>query len=186
MIEFEKENINQTNNLKPNESKPPYLIGVLGFIPLVGFFVGIILVVLGLTKYKDKKLTFIGIGCILFTVITYSSLYYIGFVSDIGKKGWEQHAQMQLNSLPKYIEFYKLENGKYPDNLKQLESKNEFIFLIDPTQKTDKNNPKYYNYKNLGDKYLLFSSGEDQKPNTKDDIYPQLKLNEKIGWTKNE
>lgn len=186
MIKFETENTNKTNYPEPNKSKPPYLFGILGFLPLIGFFVGIILVILGITKYKDKKLTFIGIGCILFTVVAYSLLFYIGFVSDIGKKGWEQHAQMQLNSLPKYIEFYKLENGKYPDSLKQLESKNEFIFLSDPTQKSEKDSIKYYNYKNLGDKYLLFSSGVDQKSNTKDDIYPQIKTNEKIGWVKKE
>jgi hypothetical protein len=178
--------MDQTNNLKTNESKPPYLIGILGLIPLVGFFVGIFLIILGITKYKNKKLTLIGVACMIFTIIAYSSLYYIGFVSDFGKKGWEQHAQMQLNSLPKYIEFYKLENGKYPDSLKQLESKNEFIFLNDPTQKADKNNPNYYNYKNLGDKYLLFSSGSDQKPYTKDDIYPKVKMNNNIGWTKTE
>jgi hypothetical protein len=135
-------------------------------------------------KYKDKKLTFIGIGCILFTILIYSTLYYVGFVSDFGKKGWDKHAEMALTTLVKHIEFYKLENGKYPDNLKQIESKNEFIFIVDPTQKADKDNPKYFNYKNLGEKYLLFSPGNDGITNTKDDIYPIIKTNNKIGWTK--
>ena len=185
MIKFESEKLNESKNPKSNY-KPPYLIGLLGFVPLVGFFVGIFLIIVGIAKYKDRKLTLIGIGCMIFTVIVYSSLYYVGFESDVGKKSWEEHAQMELNSLPKYVEFYKLEHGKYPDSLKQLENGNEFIFMVDPTQKADKENPKYFNYKNLGNRYLLFSSGIDRKPNTKDDLYPKIKLNDKIGWTKTE
>ena len=166
-------------------SKPPYGLGFLGLIPLVGLFVGIGLILYGIIKYKDKKLTAIGIACVIFTVIVYSSLFYVGFKSDFGKNGWERHAQMQLNSLVKHIEFYKLENGQYPDSLQQLESNDEFIFILDPTQSARNEKRPYYKYKNLGDKYLLFSSGTDRIPNTNDDIFPQIKSNnENIGWTK--
>ena len=55
--------MDQTNNLKTNESKPPYLIGILGLIPLVGFFVGIVLIILGITKYKNKK-KYVGLNVI--------------------------------------------------------------------------------------------------------------------------
>ena len=187
MIQFKNQsNTNLTIENKNSNKviKPPYLLGLLGFIPLVGFFVGVFLFFFGILKYKDKKLTFIGIGCILFTILIYSTLYYVGFVSDFGKKGWDKNAEMALTTLVKHIEFFKLENGKYPDNLKQIESKNEFIFIVDPTQKADKDNPKYFNYKNLGEKYLLFSPGNDGIPNTKDDIYPIIKTNNKIGWIK--
>ena len=170
--------------VKKESIKPPYGLGFLGLIPLVGFFVGIGLTLYGIIKYKDKKLIIIGIACMIFTVIVYSTLFYVGFKSDFGKKGWEVHAQMQLNSLVKHIEFYKLEHGQYPDSLQQLKSNNEFIFMTDPTQSI-KNGGKYYNYKNLGDKYLLFSSGVDGVPNTEDDIFPEVNSNnENIGWTK--
>jgi len=41
----------------------------------------------------------------------------------------------------------------------------------------------YYNYKKIGDKYLLFSSGQDGIPNTKDDLFPQVTITDssKIG-----
>jgi len=41
----------------------------------------------------------------------------------------------------------------------------------------------YYNYKKIGDRYLLFSSGQDGIPNTKDDLFPQIKITDssKIG-----
>ena len=169
--------------MNQNISKPPYWLGLLGLMPLVGFFVGIGLLFYGIIKYKDKKLIIIGIACMVFTVIVYSSLFYVGFKSDFGKKAWEEHAQMQLNTLVKHIEYYKLENGKYPDSLQQLESTNEVIFLNDPTQSMN----TYYNYKNLGDNYLLFSSGTDRIPNTEDDIFPKINSNNKnIGWTKIE
>jgi len=169
--------------MKENSLKPPYLLGILGLIPLVGFFVGLGLLLYGIIKYKSTKLIIIGVACMIFTVIVYSTLFYVGFHSNIGKKGWETHAQMQLNTLIKHIEYYRLENGKYPDSLQQLRNSNEFIFMTDPTQSMN----TYYNYKNLGDKYLLFSSGTDRIPNTEDDIFPQVNLNnENIGWTKEE
>ena len=169
--------------VKKNISKPPYLLGILGLIPLVGFFVGVGLTLYGIIKYKDKKLIIIGIACMIFTVIVYSTIFYVGFHSNIGKKGWEISAQMHLNTLIKHIEYYKLENGKYPDSLQQLRSDDEFIFMTDPTQSIKIGKVSYYNYKNLGDKYLLFSSGTDGIPNTEDDIFPQVDTNNKnIGY----
>lgn len=169
-----------------DKKKPPYLMGLLGFIPLVGFFVGVVLIILGITQYKDKKLTLIGLGGILFTVIVYSSIYYIGVVSDLGKDSWGQVSQIHLNRLIKNVEYYKIENGKYPDSLQQLESENEVVFIQDLTQGVNEKQQKYFNYENLGDKFLLFSSGNDRKPNTNDDIYPKLKKNTKTGWVKNK
>ncbi|MEI6312659.1 MAG: hypothetical protein WCP57_10400 [Bacteroidota bacterium] len=172
------------SSVKP---KPNYYIGLLGLIPLVGFFVGLVLTILGIVKYKDKYLVLIGILSMLFTIAVYSSLYYIGFKSDLGAKSWETHAQMQLNSLVTNVEFYKLEYEVYPDSLKQIENSNQFISIIDPTQSTKGRKNQYYNYKNLGDHYLLFSSGSDGLANTKDDIYPQIKVvNKNIGWIKKE
>jgi predicted PurR-regulated permease PerM len=55
-------------------AKPPYLLGLLCLIPLVGAFVGLGLLLLGLLKYKDKWLSIIGAAGILFTVLVYSML----------------------------------------------------------------------------------------------------------------
>jgi hypothetical protein len=167
--------------MNQNISKPPYWLGLLGLIPLIGFFVGIGLLLYGIIKYKSKKLIIIGIACMIYTIIVYLTIFYVGFKSKVFSEMWKEHAQMQLNTLVKHIEYYKLENGTYPDSLQQLESKDEFIFLTDPTQSMG----TYYNYKNLGDKYLLFSSGTDRIPNTEDDIFPEVSPNNKnIGWIK--
>ena len=176
--------MNQEKN-ETQKIKPPYGLGYLGLFPFVGFFVGIGLTLYGIIKYKDKKLTIIGIACMIFSVIVYSAIYYHGFVSDSGKKGWEVFAQRDLNTLVIHIEFYKLQNGHYPDSLQQLRCDYVSVSIQDITQSTKDGKRPYYNYKNLGDRYLLFSSGTDGIPNTDDDIFPKINPNNKnIGWTK--
>lgn len=128
-------------------------------------------------RYKNIKLIVIGIIVILFSILI---LFSTGV---IGKKNMQQHSQILLNSLVKEIEYYKSQNGKYPDSLKQLESPETFVFIVDPTQSKAGTN---YNYKNLGEKYLLFSSGSDERQNTTDDFYPQIKNLKNVGWIKSE
>ncbi len=181
MIKFE--NTNSTYASK-EASKPPYLLGLLGFIPLVGFFVGIGLTLYGLIKYKDKKLIIIGVFCMLFTVFVYSFMIFGIEKLDIAKEGNVKMTQFQINGLIKDVEFYKLENGSYPDSLKQLETNEGFVNIQDPVKGLKAREKDVFIYKNLGDKYLLFSVGLDGKPNTKDDIYPKVKENSNIGWVK--
>lgn len=52
-------NIQNTNNTK--KTTPPYKLGYLGLFPFVGFFIGIGLTLYGIFRYKDRKLTAIGI-----------------------------------------------------------------------------------------------------------------------------
>lgn len=170
-----------------SHSKPPYLLGLLGLIPLIGFFAGLVFLILGIAKYRDRKLMLIGIGGMLFSIILYSSLYYYGFKSAAGKKLWAEMAQMQLNTLIKNVEFYKIENGQYPDSLQQLIDRDEFVNISDPLRSINMEKNTEYNYKNLGSRYLLFSSGIDGITNTKDDIYPKVDTsNKNIGWTISE
>lgn len=173
------------SNINNSNSKPPYLLGLLGIIPMVGFFVGIGLTLYGIIKYKDRKLVIIGVSCMLFTIVAYASLFYVGFVSETGKQQWKVLSQMQLNELVKDIEYYKIQNGNYPNSLEELNSKDQFVQIYDPTQPLLKKEKAYFNYKRVGDKYTLFSSGTDGIPNTKDDFFPQSKNTKNSGWIKN-
>jgi hypothetical protein len=165
------------------KSKPPYLLGLLCLIPLVGAFVGLGLLLYGLLKYRDKWLSIIGASGIVWTIIVYSSLFYAGKHASIFKKGFEDISQMQLNSLVKDIEFYKLAHGQYPDSLKQLLQDDKLAPINDDVQGMNTKENSYYNYQKIGDKYLLFSSGQDGIPNTKDDLFPQVTVTDssKIG-----
>jgi len=166
-----------------HKSKPPYLLGLLCLIPLVGAFVGLGLLLYGLLKYKDKWLSIIGASGILWTIIVYSTLLYEGTHASVFKKGFEEISQMQLNSLVKNIEFYKLSHGQYPDSLQQLLEDDKLAPINDAVQGMNTKANSYYNYQKVGDKYLLFSSGQDGIPNTKDDLFPQVTITDssKIG-----
>ena len=170
----------QENKKKTNT---PYKLGYLGFIPLVGFYVGLGITLFGIFKYKDRKLIIIGIASMLFSVFVYSAINHVVFNTDIGKVDKEKLAQVRLNSLIAEIEYYKEQNGNYPDSLSQVKVERELLFIIDPTSKSDVH---YYNYKNFGENYLLFSSGSDQLKNTSDDIYPKIKKLKNVGWIKSK
>ncbi len=170
-------------NTFPARSKPPYLLGLLCIIPLVGAFVGFGLLLYGILKYKDKWLSIIGAAGILWTVLVYGSLFYAGTHAAVFKKGFEDISQMQLNNLVKFVEFYKLEHGQYPDNLQQLLDDDKLAPINDAAQGMNTKGNSYYNYEKVGDKYFLFSSGQDGVPNTKDDLFPQVTITDssKIG-----
>lgn len=167
----------------PAKSKPPYLLGLICLIPLVGAFVGLGLLLYGIFKYKDKWLSIIGAAGILWTIAVYSALFYAGTHASVFKKGFEDISHMQLNSLVKNIEFYKLAHGQYPESLKQLLDDDKLAPITDAVQGMSTRGDSYYNYERIGDKYLVFSSGQDGIPNTGDDLFPQIALSDssKIG-----
>lgn len=178
-----------TNSIvETTNKKPPYLLGIFCLIPLIGAFVGLVFIILGTTRFKDKWFTLIGVFGIAFTIIVYSSLYYASKHSSVFTSGFKELSQIQLNSLVKNIEYYKLQNGQYPDSLQQLTKDDNSIFIYDAIQSNQQRKNNLYNYLRVGEKYKLFSSGEDGIPNTKDDFYPQLTAKEsrKIGLIKYE
>jgi hypothetical protein len=166
--------------------KPPYLLGLLCLIPLIGAFVGLGLLLYGLIKYKDKWLSIIGAAGIVWTILVYSTLFYAGKHASVLKQGFEDISQMQLNSLVKNIEFYKLQHGQYPNNLKQLLKDDKLAPINDAAQGMNMKGDSYYNYQKVGNKYSLFSSGQDGIPNTEDDLFPQITITDssKIGLIK--
>ena len=74
------------------------------------------------------------------------------------------------------IEFYKLQNGKYPDNLEQLQDNDPMAPITDAVQGSQMKEHPFYNYEKVGEKYTLFSSGVDGIAGTKDDFYPQINI----------
>ena len=160
--------------------KPNYSLGFLCLIPLIGAFAGFIFMLQGIFKYKDKWFTIIGIGGIAFTIAFYGTLSYVTKNSKVVKDGIATVTKGQLKTLVKEIEYYKLEHNVYPDSLQQLNIKGEFINIYDPLLNDKENH--LFNYQKIGNKYTLFSSGEDQIPNTEDDIYPSLTIDtSKVG-----
>jgi hypothetical protein len=171
----------------PLTFKPVYLVGLICLIPLIGAFAGVVLIILGLAHYKDRVFVIMGAVGILFTVAIYGSLFYMSQNSNLFKKGFADLTQTEINDLVKSIEFYKMQNGVYPDSLQQLNIKGgSFVSIYDVMSSDMKAGSKTatYQYHKFGNKYLLFSVGADGKPNTKDDIYPNIRVADtsKVGF----
>lgn len=169
----------------------PYVIGGMSFIPLIGVLFGLVAIVWGLVTKKTggKKLALIGGGGIAFTVVLYSSLFYFGFVQRGGVYDdlRTQLSKSTITSLVQAIEFYKTQNGEYPDSLETLSKslpENSMVFVFDPTNVQMGGEPHYYHYE-LKDPshYYLLGVGPDEKPYTSDDVLPNIvvKPNSGIG-----
>jgi len=159
----------------PLTFKPIYLLGLLCLIPALGFIAGLVLLILGIVHFKDRVFIIMGAIGMLITIGIYGSLFYFSMNTDVFRSGFADIAQTEVNDLVKNVEFYKLQNGNYPDSLQQIETKDSFTSIYDPLSSkklTDKQEPFHYTRK--GNRYLLFSVGQDGKANTADDIYPNL------------
>ena len=169
----------------------PFVIGGLSFIPLVGVMFGIIAIIWGLvtTKRGGKKLAIVGALGIAFTIIIYSCLFYFGFVKRGGiyDELRAKLAKSTITSLVQTIEFYKIQNGKYPESLKVLADslpKDSLTFIYDPAFVGLAKMPRYFYYELVGtENYYLLGVGPDGEPFTADDILPdiQVKPGSKIG-----
>ena len=172
----------------------PYAMGGASFIPLLGLPLGIVSIVYGLMKRKEGglPLVFLGAGGILLTVVLYSTLFYKGFVERGGAfdELKSQLAQTQVTSVVKDLEFYKLQNGKYPEDLKALvqkDAKNP-VFIYEPFFRlgATESKPFVYELIDQGKHYYLYSRGPDGIEGTADDIFPAVseQESEKIGYRK--
>jgi len=168
---------NELKKAGPQNVNQIYNKGWLGLIPLVGAFVGIWLVIQGVSKYKDKKLIIIGIAALSFTVAIYLSMIYYFQYSEQYRKDFAVFSQPDMNSLVKSIEFYKIQNGSYPDSLEELTATDKMVIIHDPilAGKPVINKGQFY-YKKMGNRYSLFSSGVDRIPHTDDDLLPSSDL----------
>ncbi len=118
------------------------------------------------------------------TIIIYGTLFYKGFVERGGvfDELRSQMAQPMLTDLIKSIEYYKLQEGTYPEKLEELipESQQQpqsFIMIYDPTHidlKMKEPRLFYYELINQGRNYYLLSTGPDGLAFTEDDIHPAV------------
>ena len=163
--------------------RPVYLVGLMCFVPGFGVVIAIVLIVLGISQYKDPIVITIGILGIAWTVGFFKYTMDQAQNTPEFKKAMAMASTMQLNGLVKEIEFYKLQKGAYPDSLGTLSSKDNTVFTDDPIQ-SFKNSGRQseFNYKKIGKKYLLFSSGADGIAGTEDDLYPTLTDTAKLGF----
>lgn len=161
-------------------------IAVCSFIPLIGVPIGIISAIWGFFKWNSggKKLVGLGVAGVLFTVGLYTYLFFMAQQTFSDPKIQAQIVKPQLVALIKSIEYFKIQNERYPETLQELREKSKDpIFIEDPSgvqfqfQKTE---PRLYYYEigETGDFYYLLSVGKDNLPFTADDILPDVSESE--------
>jgi len=176
--------MNSINNDTKKDLKRLYWLGLLGFVPNIGFVGGLVFLYKGLITYKDKKLILIGLGCVLFTPLFWYGFFHSTFFKD----SQVTITQTEVNSVVQNIEFYKIQNSVYPDSLAQIETKTGMPvmdFDLFPSSIGEKK-AKRLQYKRIRDKYTLFSVGKDGIAGTSDDIYPTITKGDtiKFGFVK--
>src|ERR1700722_2798253 len=117
--------MNVRDDARPKLGALPYVVGGLSFIPLIGLIFGCLSILWGLLTRKagGKRLALIGALGIASSALLYGGLFYFGFVQRGGIYDHlrQQLAQSSLNSLVPLVEFYKIQHGKYPSSLKELQ-----------------------------------------------------------------
>ncbi len=178
--EYSSSNRNQENiRSQASGSKKLYSWWPSLFIPGVGAIAGYIFIVRGLSEFKDKKLVLLGCGGIVVTVIFFSTVGHFERDKKNDAHRYDRMVYSALNSTVKELEFYHEQNGRYPDNLQMLKPGYRLsAFVDDYSYNKETHYNDIFHYQNLGNKYTLFSVGPDSLANTKDDIYPNLKIND--------
>jgi len=171
-----------------------FILAAISFIPLIGIFAGIICIVIAVVgkKSNSKLLGGLGFSGILFSVVLYGSLFYKAFNSEEFSKGFEVHAISAMTSLVRHVEYYKLQQGAYPESMGSLRSnlkEGEMVFSYDMSGPMNINSQQrdfYFEVINDGASYLLFGIGQDATPFTQDDIFPIIDpiKDKNIGWVK--
>lgn len=169
----------------------PFVMALLGFIPLVGIPFAITAIVLGVMR-KSALAPLLGLLGIASTVAIYGTLFYEGFKPNGPfQRGWNKLAGQQLNGLVPEIEYYKLQRGRYPaalTDLKQLGAHSAFNDVMDISRvgsqiwSSPRSAAQSYFYQLTTDSqhYYLRSVGVDGQPFTSDDILPTLPTEERL------
>ena len=88
---------------------------------------------------------------------------------------WADLSKMQLNSLIKGVEFYKLQHGSYPDSLQQLVAEHKVVFIYDPQLEVGEGSgDKKINYEKWGRNTLCKSKNLFDIPKINPDKFSSL------------
>ena len=161
---------------KKNPSLFFYAFTLLSFIPLLGFFIGAVVVMFGVWDYRNKTVVAIGVAGMLFTIGFYSYLT-LSISPEDRRKAKIFSAQVQLNNVVEALEAFQRENKYYPDKLEDLSNSGKRVYINDPivSPNPDSKFAASLHYEKHFSGYKLFSVGIDQTPNTPDDINPTLR-----------
>jgi hypothetical protein len=160
-----------TDNQK--NSRFPFVLAILSFIPYLGFILAPPLIVWGFfTKKKCGRIvTSIGMAGLLTSwLIAISLSYFVGLRQD--NFHLDKHVKYILPDIVKTVEYFKIYEGIYPVSLDMFtpeKAQGDEIRLDQETR-----DRLYYEVSEGGHHYFLRGIGPDNKPFTADDIAPTI------------
>ncbi len=184
--------------MKPSEKNAPrekisrlvYIPAIISLLPIIGVPFGISALLWGLSDWKNggKKavnLTVIGFVISLLSVIVVFSIYDQILKSPAKVDIKINYSQAGLIHIVRYLEFYNMGHGYYPNSLMDLREEGDTSLSIramtDPfsyeglvSTGDPEEQPFYYLVSEDGNSYDLFSIGPDRMPFTRDDVYPVI------------
>lgn len=174
-----------------------FVLAGISFLPVLGvpFGIACIVVALGSRYANSKLLGILGGSGILVTVLLFG-VVFPSLMSQLDDpkfyKTFEPQAKSAMTLLVRTIEYYKLQNSRYPTSLEELReswSEGEMVVTFDfsaPTNADEEQPEFYYEVVRDGQNYLLFGVGQDREPFTEDDIFPLIDpdKDKTIGWVK--
>lgn len=196
----EENKIEQIREEEERHGVLPILFSLTSFIPLIGVLIGVICVVIGIVSKKkySNVIGIIGFLGIMFTFLLYGSMFYMMMnneeVAEKLAEGMEMHSENNLTTLVRHIEYFNLQNGKYPESIDEIRGmlkEGEIVVTYDMKYNSPLDTEVrefYLEVINDGRNYLLFGLGKDNVPFTEDDIYPiiDIEKDKNIGWKKNK
>jgi len=167
---------------KKTSIKKFFYLSFFCLVPAFGIVVGIILSIYAIFRFKSIAL-FLTIlfmtagGMLLIKLDTVYLKNRMKYSKDV-ENSFTLLAANELDEIAQSLQKYKLKHGYFPDSLQQLEKEDVFLSIKDPllARNPEAHRTLYFNYKKTEAGYILFSSGPDGIPNTKDDIYPRTHL----------
>jgi hypothetical protein len=187
-----------TEKKQDSVEQVPFILSGLSFIPCLGIPFGLVAFVWGIVSLTQKKrggvlLTVVSAVGIFITIVILaatmilppvmsSALNTVFTQSGVMNTPQALLAETGMNSLVQAIEFYKLQNGHYPEVLEDLLESSNYSIPVNiydtSTYFEGNSNLRTYFYQVTadGDAYFLLSVGPDGKPFTADDIVPSIDL----------
>lgn len=116
-----------------------YILAAVSFFPLIGIPFGIAALIWAIAVWRKKgakTVAVIAAAGILCTAALYGSLFrFAAQNSGVIAETRKQLAVTVLNTLVPEIEFYRLQNGTYPESLEQLQKSrpDRPLLLADPS-----------------------------------------------------
>jgi hypothetical protein len=173
-----------------------YILGAGSFIPVIGVLLGLVSIILGSIKFKvgGWKLILMGVFGIFFTVALFGAVFVHYKDKMNGGEVFTDLARKNLRQDVMALEFFKQVHGNYPQKLDELTPKTPGQYKHDVDVydcsaglgAVAKLQTYQYELMPDGLTYHLFGVGKDGKPDTSDDVFPEVSADETahIGYRK--